>query len=227
VKAILHLSIFIFIIESFISNTLFSQDNQNNYDIRVPDYGSSIYAPYQDSIYNKLLKMNVPARTLFKYNLALGDAAWQDYLKEQNTLPYNAAMQSLANLPSTVFQPSGVEQTLYQTNLEMAQYVPGLNSHLFGIKVPLSDIAQVLGLTEDVSPEIVYSIDATLDVEIVIYSIQAKVIATIYKGKQNAGSYKITWNLRDDYGRRMPSGDYIAEVRIGDSKFVRKRIVIP
>ncbi|HPD33249.1 MAG TPA: FlgD immunoglobulin-like domain containing protein [Bacteroidota bacterium] len=226
-KAILHLSIFIFIIESFISNTLFSQDNQNNYDIRVPDYGSSIYAPYQDSIYNKLLKMNVPARTLFKYNLALGDAAWQDYLKEQNTLPYNAAMQSLANLPSTVFQPSGVEQTLYQTNLEMAQYVPGLNSHLFGIKVPLSDIAQVLGLTEDVSPEIVYSIDATLDVEIVIYSIQAKVIATIYKGKQNAGSYKITWNLRDDYGRRMPSGDYIAEVRIGDSKFVRKRIVIP
>jgi len=227
VKAILHLSIFIFIIESFISNTLFSQDNQNNYDIRVPDYGSSIYAPYQDSIYNKLLKMNVPARTLFKYNLALGDAAWQDYLKEQNTLPYNAAMQSLANLPSTVFQPSGVEQTLYQTNLEMAQYVPGLNSHLFGIKVPLSDIAQVLGLTEDVSPAIVYSIDATLDVEIVIYSIQAKVIATIYKGKQNAGSYKITWNLRDDYGRRMPSGDYIAEVRIGDSKFVRKRIVIP
>ncbi|HRT67152.1 MAG TPA: FlgD immunoglobulin-like domain containing protein [Bacteroidota bacterium] len=226
-KAILHLSIFIFIIESFISNTLFSQDNQNNYDIRVPDYGSSIYAPYQDSIYNKLLKMNVPARTLFKYNLALGDAAWQDYLKEQNTLPYNAAMQSLANLPRTVFQPSGVEQTLYQTNLEMAQYVPGLNSHLFGIKVPLSDIAQVLGLTEDVSPEIVYSIDATLDVEIVIYSIQAKVIATIYKGKQNAGSYKITWNLRDDYGRRMPSGDYIAEVRIGDSKFVRKRIVIP
>jgi hypothetical protein len=39
-----------------------------------------------------------------------------DYLNEQKTLPYNAAMQSLANLPSTVFQPSGVEQTLYQTN---------------------------------------------------------------------------------------------------------------
>ena len=226
-KSLIHILILIIIIKSFVLCAVFGQSENNESNIKGLDHGSSIYAPYQDSIYSKLLKMNVPARTLFRYNLALGDAAWNDYLNEQKTLPYNAAMQSLANLPSTVFQPSGVEQTLYQTNLEMAQYVPGLNSHLFGIKVPLSDIAQVLGLSEDVSPVIVYSLDSPLDVEIVIYSIQAKVIATIYQGKQNAGSYKITWNLRDDYGRRMPSGDYIAEVRIGESKFVRKRIVIP
>ncbi|MBR3090812.1 MAG: hypothetical protein IKH10_02320, partial [Bacteroidetes bacterium] len=84
----------------------------------------------------------------------------------------------------------------------------------------------LLGIIEDTSPEIKYSLGMIADVEIVIYSVQAKVIATIFKGTQRPGSYKITWNQRDDKGKKMPYGDYIAEVRIGTDRFVRKRIVI-
>ena len=226
-KSFIHLFILIIIIEAFVLSAVFAQTNKNEFNIKAPDQESSIYAPFQDSIYNRFLKMNIPARTLFNYNLALGDATWKDLQNQTMQNPYQAAMDALARLPESAFLPTGVERTLYETNLQMSQFVPFQNPHLFGLKVPLSDIAQVLGLSEDVSPVIVYSLDGPLDVEIVIYSIQAKVIATLYKGRQNEGSYKITWNLRDDYGRRMPSGDYISEVRIGESKFVRKRIVIP
>ena len=204
-----------------------AQTGMNEFNIKIPDQESSIYAPFQDSIYNRFLKMNIPARTLFNYNLAIGDAAWKDFQTQSKQTPYQAAVDALSRLPESAYLPTGVERTLYETNLQMSQYVPFQNPHLFGLKVPLSDIGQILGLTEDVSPVITYSLDAPLDVEIVVYSIQAKVIATLYKGRQNAGSYKITWNLRDDYGRRMPSGDYISEVRIGDTKYVRKKIVIP
>ncbi|MCE5305171.1 MAG: FlgD immunoglobulin-like domain containing protein [Chloroherpetonaceae bacterium] len=203
---------------------VFAQDKQS---IKVPDQEGATYAPYQDSIYNRFMQMKVPARTLFNFNLALADATWEDMQNQHQTTPYQSALDALSRVPSSAYIPTGVEQTLYETNLQMAQYVPFQNQHLYGLKVPLNDIAQLLGLAEDVSPVIVYSLDGPLDVEIVIYSIQAKVIATLYSGRQAAGSYKITWNLRDDMGRRMPSGDYIAEVRIGNSKYVRKRIVIP
>ena len=206
---------------------MLAQTEKSEFNIKVPDQESSIYAPFQDSIYNRFLKMNIPARTLFNYNLAIGDAAWKDMQNQNKQTPYQAASDALSRLPESAYLPTGVERTLYETNLQMSRYVPFQNPHLFGLKVPLSDIGQILGLTEDVSPVITYSLDAPLDVEIVVYSIQAKVIATLYKGRQNAGSYKITWNLRDDYGRRMPSGDYISEVRIGDTKYIRKRIVIP
>lgn len=226
-KSLLQLLLLTIILRAVVYCEVYAQEDQNEFNIKAPDQESSTYAPYQDSIFNRFLQLKIPARTLFNYNLALGDAAWKDLQNQNQILPHQAAMEALAKLPSSAFLPTGVEQTLYATNLQMSQYVPFQNPHLFGLKVPLSDIAQVLGLAEDVSPEIVYSIDAPMDVEIVIYSIQAKVIATLYKGRQAAGSYKITWNLRDDNGRRMPSGDYIAEVRIGESKFIRKRIVIP
>ena len=66
-----------------------------------------------------------------------------------------------------------------------------------------------------------------MNVEVVVYSPQARVIAVLLKMHQPTGKYQITWNGRDEKGRRMPTGDYVAEVRLGDERFVRKRIQIP
>jgi len=83
------------------------------------------------------------------------------------------------------------------------------------MKVALGDIAQFFGLAEDVSPVIKYNLDFATEVQIVIYSVNASVVATLFDGHQPAGNYSITWNGRDDKGRKLPSGDYVAEVRIG------------
>jgi flagellar hook assembly protein FlgD len=88
-------------------------------------------------------------------------------------------------------------------------------------------IGRFLGLTEDLSPTISYSLFETSHVEIVIYSVQANVIATIFSGRQVPGNYSYTWNGRNDRGMKMGSGDYVGEVRIGEKRYVRKRIYIP
>lgn len=188
---------------------------------------NNIYKNYQDSIFQHLLLLNVTARTMFNFNLSLSDEAWSKIINNTNDLPFQQAMKSLNAVPSIAFIPTGQERMMYQTNLENARYIPGITLPNYGLKVSFNDIGTFLGLVEDTSPEIQYYLDSPNTVEVVIYSIQAKVVATLFNGKQITGNYKLTWNFRDDLGRKMPSGDYIAEVRIGNSKFVRKRIVIP
>jgi flagellar basal-body rod modification protein FlgD len=96
-----------------------------------------------------------------------------------------------------------------------------------GLQIPLSAIGAFLGLTEDVSPVISYSLESSAEVEVVVYSVQALVIRTLLTAKQYPGSYSITWDGKNDKGIIMPKGDYVAEVRIGKDRIVRKRIVVP
>jgi flagellar hook assembly protein FlgD len=82
-------------------------------------------------------------------------------------------------------------------------------------------------LTEDVSPVIKFSVEYADEIDITIYSIQAIAVTTIFKGNLMPGNYKYVWNGRDDKGKKMKPGDYIAEVKMGKYKFYRKRIVVP
>lgn len=195
---------------------------------KLPIGDTTLYRQLQDSVFKIYSKLGVTARSLFQYNLSLTDDLWNKLTSKSNELPYELAMRSLSVVPAEAFKPSGEEIVQRQEAIAAGLRLPtGLSYPQGGLRVPLSLIGQFLGIVEDVSPEIRYSLDAPNDIEIVIYSMQAKVIATLFKGRQIPGTYEITWNFRDEYGRRMNSGDYIAEVRIGNSKYVRKRIVIP
>jgi len=186
------------------------------------------FSPEQDSAYFKALRIRLPLETRLARDLAFSAELWQ---YEQNWAkgdPLQIAFKNLQDIPYELYKPSPIEIVQYQTNLINSQYIPGIRTLMLNSSlVTLGDVASFLGLTEDVSPVIRYNIENISDVEIVVYSIQAVVIASLFEGPQPPGSYKLTWNCRDDKGRKMPSGDYIAEVRIGKNKYVRKRIVIP
>ena len=90
--------------------------------------------------------------------------------------------------------------------------------------INLGDIARVFGFGEDVSPIIRYVVDETIEVEIVVYSTQAMVIKTVFSGIQAPGTYTITWDGREQSGKTATTGEYIAEVRLGGERLMRKRI---
>ncbi len=194
---------------------------------KLPIGDTTLYRQIQDSVFKVYSKLGVTARSLFQYNLSLTDDLWEKLTKRSDELPYQLAMRSLSAVPSQAFKPSGEEIVQRQEAIAAGLRLPtGLSYPQSGLRVPLDLIGKFLGIVEDVGPEIRYTLDAPNDIEIVIYSMQAMVIATLFKGRQVPGSYEITWNFRDEFGRRMISGDYIAEVRIGNSKYIRKRIVI-
>jgi len=199
---------------------------------KTKDYpgGETIkFLPYQDSAYQNTMNLHIAEQYKFKNDLRKFSDLWLAQLKELEKTPYKTAIDNINNIPQEYLLPSQEQVLAYQYNILQSQSVPfvrTLPTPGVGLQASMQDIAVFFGVAEDVSPTISYSIDFTCEVEVVVYSVQAVVVATIYKGMQTPGNYKLTWNLKDDYGRKMPSGDYIAEVRISNIKFIRKRIVI-
>ena len=131
------------------------------------------------------------------------------------------------SLPKEFFIPDAREVVQREINIANSFYVPYVNTYNpYRAIATFEQIGNFFGITEDVSPEITYRLDNPANVEVVVYSISAVVIAKIFDGKQPNGIYRFTWNGRDDKGVKMQSGDYVAEIRIGNDKYIRKRIVI-
>jgi len=207
-------------------------DSLNQSDAAASDRpGAGIrYTGEQDSAFVSDTKLSLPFLYLIKRAFDATDSYWHNFLQELEMQPNNFLQESFAKMPSNIFEPTRQEVVQYRINQQMAfRSVPTFSPNFMGnsgLNVGLRDIGLFLGLAEDVSPVISYTLAITADVEVVVYSISAKVVATVFSGTQRPGKYTFRWNGRDDNGKRMPSGDYIAEVKIGAERFVRKRIVI-
>lgn len=184
--------------------------------------------PEQDSAYlrAKRLPVAIPPSARFYADMKMLESQIYSEKKFYGLTEQEIARKNL-QVPDEFYIPSPQEQTLRQYNIMQSQYVPFVRTYNpFGLKVPLSAIGSLLGLTEDVSPLIEYTLDVETQVKVVIYSEKALVVATIVDGIQRPGRYRYYWNGRDDWGKIMQRGDYVGEIRIGNTKFIRKRIRI-
>lgn len=208
----------------FFYSDVFSQTPIGDRDTKSDPSQGFRTTPEQDSLYQRALELSVPIDVRLRMDIRESEYNPELLREAQNIM---SAYINVMDLPAKVFRPDPREMVQRREGIVQALSTPpyytfnDMNSLFF-----LEDAAQFLGLTEDVSPTISYRLDVPSDIEIVVYSIQAKVIATLFVGKQPAGAHQITWNKRNDNGMPMPSGDYVAEVRIGNDRYVRKRIQI-
>ncbi|MGC8748948.1 MAG: FlgD immunoglobulin-like domain containing protein [Candidatus Kapaibacteriota bacterium] len=182
------------------------------------------FLPEQDSAYLRAKRLAIPpsARLYADFKLLEREILLQKKL-------YGLTDQEIAKrnlqIPSDFYLPLPQEVTMYQYGLMQSQYVPFVPIYKpFGMKVPLSTIGSLFGFTEDVSPWLEYELDVETDVRVAIYSEKALLVATIVNSVQQPGRYRYYWNGRDDNGKLLPRGDYIGEIRIGKTKYIRKRI---
>jgi len=208
------------------TNSLLEQDLDET-NIKPGEIESKKFTPEQDSVYSRAIMLKIPVSVrLHEDFLRFAEKRQLERELEKGT-PWQIALQNL-QIRKEILLPLAQDVVHRQEMIERSMYVPYMPNRITsGLSANLSDIGIILGIVEDVSPVIKFELKYTEEVEIVVYSIQAKVISTIYKGVLQAGSHKYVWNGRDDNGRPMPSGDYIGEVRIGNSRFIRKHIQIP
>ncbi len=95
------------------------------------------------------------------------------------------------------------------------------------VSVPLGAIAVALGLAEDVSPRIKYTMMATDSVSVIVYNTNADTVRVIVSGLQRPGVYDFNWDMKNSAGGKAPMGHYIAEVIVGRRLVLRKRIEVP
>lgn len=185
------------------------------------------YSAMQDTAFYKMVNLQLSVNVILRNSLMYSDDIWTFEKSVAGGIPWQIALQNIRNIPAEFYNPSPVELVQRQVMIENAFDVPFVKTiQRYGLKISTDAIASFLGLTEDVSPKISYTIDFSTRVEVVVYSISSTVVATLFDGVQPPGNYTLTWNGRNSDGQLMPPGDYIAEVRIGNEKYLRKRIVV-
>lgn len=231
-KTILTLSILI-LFTSFAygqnNETIIKKDSkQSSFDVFTTDSSDSELpsseiktTPEQDSAYFQALRMNLPIGLRLRYDLL-------NVRYSLISLDPDAEKTGMDYLPTDAFKPDPNMIVQRQEMLMNAFNVPFARTYdpWQGTRIPFSDIGRFFGITEDYSGNIKFRVDNYTEVEIVIYSIKAVVVATIFKGYLPAGSYERTWTGRDENGRKLPPGDYVGEVRIKGQSSYRKRIIL-
>jgi hypothetical protein len=184
--------------------------------------------PEQDSNFARAMRSPLPLSTIYRNFVNMADNLLKNMDPDANPDPWAIAYMNLNSINPALYQPTEMEVVQRQIAIENAFYVPYTNTYQQGgLKIPFSAIGALLGLNEDVSPKITYELEFTANVKVSIYSANALLIATLFEGVQSPGSYTFTWNLRNSEGKKMPSGDYIAEVRIANERYIYKKVVIP
>jgi hypothetical protein len=185
------------------------------------------YSSAQDTAYRQALRLMIPPEIRFSNDLRKIQIKWRLEIALEQGIPLDAALRDMERRYPDLYNPNPVDVVQYQENRIRSQYVPFTRTlGAAGMQIPLEAIGKFLGLVEDLSPTIKYSLDITSKVEVVIYNMQGIVIAVLAEERQPAGNYVYNWNGKNDDGILQPPGDYIAEVRIGIDKYVRKHIEI-
>lgn len=189
-------------------------------DTKIPGFENKT-TEIQDSAYFKAMRMKLPVSLRLRYDL-------MDIGYTLISLDPDAEKTGMDYIPNEAFIPDPNMIVQREVGLMRAFEVPHARTYdaFNGIRVSFQDIGRFFGITEDYSGNIQFKVDSYTEVEIVVYSIQAVVVATIFKGHLPAGSYQRTWTGRDENGRKLPPGDYIGEVRIKGDRSIRKRIIL-
>jgi len=183
-----------------------------------------------DSAYLVWLYAKIRPIVRLREALLRDTAAWYAFLDSLENTPEAIMQRNLALNPKD-WMPSEADRAKRELEIRNSQdwnYIhPNGITYIPLASVPLSDIGRVLGLTEDVSPRINYTVASPENVSVKIYNLSAELVSTLVDALKKPGTYRMEWDMRDDQGRRAPSGDYIAEVIIGTRVAFRKRIVVP
>lgn len=157
-------------------------------------------------------------------------SAWRAFIDSIGSSPEAAMNRNLA-FNARDWLPTQADQMRRQEDIDRALDRDNIGlkgiTHIPLISIPLSSIGQILGLTEDVTPHIGYTVPNTQSVSVKIYNLSAQLVKSIVDGVERPGVYSFDWNMLDEKGKRVSSGDYVAEVLVGKRLVLRKRIVVP
>ena len=67
-----------------------------------------------------------------------------------------------------------------------------------------------------------YYLDRAGPVEVLVFNLLGQQIRTLYSGTELPGRKQVTWDARDDGGRRVASSVYIVQLRLGEQRLHRK-----
>ena len=73
-----------------------------------------------------------------------------------------------------------------------------------------------------------YTLKAAAPVTVQVFDHSGRLVRTIVRSNsQVAGPHEVSWDARDDIGRRATKGVYFARILAGQEAFARKMLLLP
>lgn len=202
---------------------------QDSLEIIVPGSGSGTEGGYVDSVYynGRMIRLTVRISQEMRRDSVRLRAFIDSIENAQDAI----VARNLAFSPEE-WRVTSADKARKAEELAIAQdrdYIyPSDVAPIPVFSAPVGAIARSLGLVEDVTPRIAYTIKSTTTIRITIYTQSALPVTTMVDDVQRPGEYVFTWDFTDANGRRVLTGTYFAEVIANDKTLIlRKRIEAP
>jgi flagellar hook assembly protein FlgD len=75
------------------------------------------------------------------------------------------------------------------------------------------------------STRLTYQVPDARTVRIQVFDLLGRKVRTLVQGSTEAGRHTVTWDGRDDAGRRVASGTYLCRMQAGDHVAVQSLVV--
>lgn len=162
-----------------------------------------------------------------------GPACTEVYAKQQNQSNWQAfggsldmanAVYTLAKTPHKILAGTGfMYGNIYVYDIE---WETGVGNQENNLLPQTYDFTQNYPNPFNPKTEIAYQLPETSDVEIMIYNLQGRKVATLVRKKQQAGYYKISWDGLNDKHQAISSGIYFCRMLAGEFVTVRRMILL-
>ncbi|MCK4415019.1 MAG: hypothetical protein KAY32_15915 [Candidatus Eisenbacteria sp.] len=73
---------------------------------------------------------------------------------------------------------------------------------------------------------IAYTVGQESLVEIGVFDICGRRVATLFHGSRQAGQYRTIWDGKDDTGQAVPAGVYFCHLAIGSFSSIKKMLLV-
>lgn len=177
----------------------------------------------------ELFMMRLSPLTRLWYRIKSDSLLLSSYIDSLENTPQAIMKRNLTFNPS-MWMPTAADQARRAEDIARSQDWGNVYKNIprAGVSIPLKSIGQALGLVEDVSPRIRYTLMRTEMVSVRVYDLQSRLVATLVDDVQAPGEYSFDWDFRGSDGQRVTYGDYIVEVIAeGTRLLLRKRVEVP
>jgi hypothetical protein len=184
------------------------------------------YSALQDTNYFRALRLKIPPSARFSLDAQRAMTNLEIVRKRAAETPWQIALQNM-QVNRDFYTPDAREQVQRQVAIANAMQAPIVRpQQVLSFSPTFRQIGTFLGISEDVSPRLKYTVQEGGNIKVVVYNMSATRIATIFDKYHRPGTYEVTWNLKDDKGNEQNNGDYVMEVLAGDKTIARKRVAI-
>ena len=101
-------------------------------------------------------------------------------------------------------------------------------SQLVSVAVPAAELALRQNMPNPFATEttVSFALPERGHVELAVYDVAGRRVATIFSGEKGAGAHDVQWNGRDERGRLVSAGVYFCRIEAGTQSITRKMVMM-